>query len=136
MKPEDSTFVPDDNALRVFLRIGSIIGVLDEPDLYPSVLDAVFELIPAKRGAIIFATDDGERFTSGIYRERGRESDAHFVPSSKTTYGVLSTGAPFISNEHSPPALCALMQTRSRKLGVIYAEVPLQESGFAPHHLN
>jgi len=148
MKPEDSAFVreaqarqreassPDDNALRVFLRIGSIIGVLDDPDLYPSVLDAVFELIPAQRGAIIFAADDGERFTSGIYRERGREVDAHFVPSSKTIYGVLSTGDPFISNEHSPPALCALMQTRSRKLGVIYAEPPLQESGFARRHLN
>jgi hypothetical protein len=40
-----------------------------------------------------------------------------------------------MNNAHSPPALCALMQTRARKLGVIYAEVPLAESGFAPKHL-
>ena len=39
----------------------------------------------------------------------GKRADAHFVPSSQTTYAVLSTGKPFISNEHSPPALCALM---------------------------
>ena len=39
-----------------------------------------------------------------------------------------------MSNDHSPPALCALMRTRTRKLGVIYAEIPLLESGFAPKH--
>jgi hypothetical protein len=82
MKAQNNASVPDDNALAAFLRIGSIIGVLDECELYPSLLDAVFELIPAKRGAIIFATGDGERFASGIYRERGRDIDAPFVPGS------------------------------------------------------
>jgi len=41
-----------------------------------------------------------------------------------------------MGNDHSPPLLCALMRTRTRKLGVIYAEIPLLESGFAPKHLD
>jgi transcriptional regulator with AAA-type ATPase domain len=135
MRPEDSALLPEENALRVFLRLGSEIALLDDPELYPSLLDAVFELTPARRGAIILASSDGERFTSGVYRERGRQADAHFVPSSKTTYDVLSTGKPFMSNDHSPPALCALMRTRDQKLGVVYADLPLAPSGFAPQHL-
>ena len=136
MRPGDNTLFPEAEALQVFLRLNSTIALLDDTDLYPSLLDAVFELTPAKHGAIILAAEDGERFTSGIYRERGRDADAHFVPSGKTTYEVLSTGTPFMSNDHSPPALCALMQTRSRKLGVVYAELPLGASGFAERHLN
>jgi transcriptional regulator with GAF, ATPase, and Fis domain len=135
MRPEDSALLSEENALRVFLRLGSTIALLDDPELYPSLLDAVFELIPAKRGAIILAAADGERFTSGVYRERGRQADAHFVPSSKTTHDVLSTGNPFMSNDHSPPALCALMRTRDQKLGVVYADLPLVPAGFAPQHL-
>src|SRR2546427_4340079 len=49
-------------------------------------------------------------------------------------HGRHANCAPFMSNDHSPPALCALMRTRTRKLGVIYAEIPLLESGFAPKH--
>ncbi len=134
MNPDDSAF--DDIALRAFLRFGSAIGVLEEPELYPNLLDVVFELIPARRTAIMFASDDGDKFVSGIYRERGREVDADFVPSGKATRGVLATGTPSMSNDDSPPALCALMRTRTRKLGVIYAEIPLVETGFAPKHLN
>ncbi len=50
MNPDDSAF--DDIALRAFLRFGSAIGVLEEPELYPNLLDVVFELIPAQRTAI------------------------------------------------------------------------------------
>jgi len=134
--PGHGAFASDDNALQALLRIGSEIGLLDETELYPSLIEAVFQLIPAKRIAIMLATDDGEKFVSGIYRERGREIDAAFVPNANTTHGVLATGKPFIGNDHAPPALCVLMQTRARKLGVIYVELPLLESGFAPLHLN
>ena len=132
MNPNDSA--REDIALAAFLRFGSAIGLLDEPELYPHLLDLVFELIPARHGSILFAGDGGDKFVSGIYRERGRDLDASFVPSSKITQEVLATGASFMSNDHSPPALCALMRTRTRKLGVIYAEIPLLESGFAPKH--
>jgi transcriptional regulator with AAA-type ATPase domain len=135
MRPEAGALMPEENALQVFLRLGSEIALLDETELYPSLLDAVFELTPARRGAIILAAADGERFTSGVYRERGRQADAPFVPSSQTTYEVLSTGKPFMSNDHSPPAICALMRTRDQKLGVVYADLPLAASGFGPQHL-
>jgi len=134
MNPDLSAL--DDSDLRAFLRIGSAIGVLDESELFPNFLDVLFELIPAKRMAILFASDDGDKFVSGIYRERGREIDANFVPRGKTTHEVLETGAPFMSNDDSPPALCALMRTRTRKLGVIYAEIAMLDSGFAAKHLN
>ena len=125
----------EEDALHVFLRLGSTLALVDDLELYPAALDAVFELTPARRGAIIFAAEGGDRFTSGIYRERGRDADADFVPSSKTTHDVLSTGKPFISNDQSPPALCALMKARNQKLGVVYAELPLSPAGFAPQHL-
>ena len=135
MNSGDDALAADDLVLSAFLRIGSVIGMLDESELYLYLLDAVFEMVPAKHAAIILATDDGERFRSGIYRKRGLDVDAAFVPRTETIRGVLETGKPLMNNAHSPPALCALMQTRARKLGVIYAEVPLAESGFAPKHL-
>ena len=86
----------DDVALGAFLRIGSVIGMLDESELYLYLLDTVFDMVPAKHAAIILASDDGETFRSGIYRERDREVDAAFVPAAEITRAVLETGEPFI----------------------------------------
>ena len=80
MNPDDSAF--DDIALRAFLRLGSAIGVLEESELYPNLLDVVFELIPAKRTAIMFASVS-DVFSAPIsrYSSAGRPPGAPCAPS-------------------------------------------------------
>jgi transcriptional regulator with PAS, ATPase and Fis domain len=131
----DELNLPGGAGVAALLRFGSGIGLLNEPELYLHILDLIFELVPARHAAIMFASDDGNRFVRGIYRARGQEADATFVPAAKITYEVLTTGNAFSGNDDSPPALCALMKTSIRKLGVIYAEAPLMEAGFAGKHL-
>src|SRR5437660_730881 len=68
MNPDDSAF--DDIALRAFLRFGSAIGVLEELELYPNLLDVVFDdsLLPPPYPDLVAFPGLHQK----VYGDRGR----------------------------------------------------------------
>jgi GAF domain len=90
------------------------------------ILDALFELIPAKQGAILLnwydVPPDSYEFRSVIYRQRGGGTpEEEFELNSKALDTVYTAMKPCMSNDGLPAIMCApLVLPTDEMIGVIY----------------
>ncbi|HEX8475786.1 MAG TPA: sigma 54-interacting transcriptional regulator [Pyrinomonadaceae bacterium] len=137
--------------LTVLLKISSTINSIREPELLErQLLEFIFEVVPAQRGAILL-TDESEDVVPafGLDRKRGSE---HPVEVSRTIIRqVLAEGVAILSNDVSERVefstaeslissrisslLCVPLLLYGRVLGVIYLTTTDAETRFDESHL-
>ena len=113
------------NAIR---KGGECLEAVGDPaSMQALLLDTLFDLIPAKRGAILLngprvSPDPGD-FMSVIYRQRGGGVGEEFEVSGKALEFVYAHRQPCMSNDVMPAIMCApLILPNSAIIGVIYLD--------------
>jgi adenylate cyclase len=127
--------VSDKATLRAILGITSSINAIRDPDrLQERLLELIFEVLPAKRAAILLVGHKPDAFVSGTYGERGISGEAKFVVSPSVTGQVLSEMVVALINDANP-ILCVPLSVFDTKLGVIYLEGAETPDGFDHDHV-
>jgi Nif-specific regulatory protein len=139
----------DLNALmKVSTTINSIRG-LDE--LQRRLLELIFEVVPAERGAILLNSDGVEGFTSVYGLDRRAGPDSTLRVSRTVVHRVMTEGVTILSNDvqenaefapadsvistHMHSLLCVPIALYERVLGVIYLYTSDARARFAEDHL-
>lgn len=139
--------------LSALLKISTTINAIRELDkLQQALLDLLFEVVPARRGAILltsnYQTDSGDEFSSVIVHDRLAGTSVNV--SRTIVRRVLSDGAAILINEsdgnadlktesliaaQSRSVLCVPLLMHERKLGVIYLDSDEPQARFDENHL-
>ena len=140
--------------LSALLKISTTINAIRDLDkLEKALLDLLFEVVPARRGAILLTSnhaDTGDEFSSVITLDRV-EGIGQTVNVSRTIVRrVLNDGAAILINEddnnadlktesliaaRSRSVLCVPLIMHDRKLGVIYLDSDEPQARFDENHL-
>ena len=140
--------------LSALLKISTTINAIRDLDkLEKALLDLLFEVVPARRGAILLTSnhaDAGDEFSSVLTLDRV-EGVGQTVNVSRTIVRrVLNDGAAILINEsdnnadlktesliaaRSRSVLCVPLIMHDRKLGVIYLDSDEPEARFDENHL-
>ena len=121
--------------LNILLRVSATLGSLrTSDDLQRTLIELLFEAVPADRAAILLSENDGADFAS-IYA-RGRQLDAPIQISRSVVRQVMSQGVGLLSNEAANAdafrtaesiiatatrsVLCAPLQVSERLRGALY----------------
>jgi Nif-specific regulatory protein len=140
--------------LSALLKISTTINAIRDLDkLEKALLDLLFEVVPARRGAILLTSnhaDTGDEFSSVITLDRV-EGAGQVVNVSRTIVRrVLNDGAAILINEadnnadlktesliaaRSRSVLCVPLIMHDRKLGVIYLDSDEPQARFDENHL-
>lgn len=140
--------------LSALLKISTTINAIRDLDkLEKALLDLLFEVVPARRGAILLTSnhaDTGDEFSSVITLDRV-EGIGQTVNVSRTIVRrVLNDGAAILINEddnnadlktesliaaRSRSVLCVPLIMHDRKLGVIYLDSDEPQARFNENHL-
>ncbi|MGZ5435580.1 MAG: sigma 54-interacting transcriptional regulator [Pyrinomonadaceae bacterium] len=140
--------------LSALLKISTTINAIRDLDkLEKALLDLLFEVVPARRGAILLTSnhaDTGDEFSSVITLDRV-EGVGQTVNVSRTIVRrVLNDGAAILINEAdnnadlktesliaacSRSVLCVPLIMHDRKLGVIYLDSDEPQARFDENHL-
>ena len=140
--------------LSALLKISTTINAIRDLDkLEKALLDLLFEVVPARRGAILLTSnhaDTGDEFSSVITLDRV-EGVGQTVNVSRTIVRrVLNDGAAILINEadnnadlktesliaaRSRSVLCVPLIMHDRKLGVIYLDSDEPQARFDENHL-
>lgn len=135
--PAESNRVVRD--LRALFRITSSINVVRGSDaLQQRLLDLIFEVIPAERGAILLVGHNPEVFVSEVCKVRNTCAQDKFKASRTVTRRVLREGVAVLSNEVPDPnsglctdsltlarvhsLICVPLSVYDTKLGVMYLD--------------
>jgi len=128
---------------RALLQIGlEINAIRDLETLQRRLLELIFTVTPAERGAILLADSGAEDFASvfGLHRS-GRQEKSVSVSRSiarrvmSEGVGVLSAGAADDASLQSAQAMAAPLITSAEVFGVVYLEMTGPSSGFDSDHL-
>jgi hypothetical protein len=101
---------------------------LDDPvKLQALFLEVLFDVLPAKRGAVLLsgphATGDAEDFVSATYAERGCGLTEGFEVDAKTLKFVYAKREACMANDFMPALMCAPLITETETMiGVIYLD--------------
>ena len=123
-----------------FARMTASINAIPEiNELQVRLLDLAFEIIPARRAAILLngqhvSPDPGD-FVSQIYRERDFDGQARFPVSGGVLGNVYAARVPCMTNNITP-VLCVPLIVSGVMRGVLYMEGTDLRSGFEPEHLH
>ena len=117
---------------------GLIEAIRDANELQIRLLELAFEIIPAKRGAILLngahpGSEPGD-FVSEIYRERDFDREARFYLSNRVLHEVYAAPQPYMTNNITP-VLCAPLIASGAIRGIFYMEGTHLRSGFLPEHI-
>jgi Nif-specific regulatory protein len=137
--------------MKISTTINAIRGV---EELQTSLLELVFEVVPAKRGAILLREEYGSRgedeFASFVGRDRLRGPDQTITVSSTIARRVLKDGAALLISDaeknetlntasliaaRSRSLLCVPLIMLDQPLGVIYLDTDQPDSQFDQDHL-
>jgi len=153
---EKISLQPRENAqvarhLAALLKIGSRINLLQHiNDLEREILDSIFEVVPADRGAILLSQEQKE--FSSLYG-RNREDDGKPVNISRTVvHQVLNEGVALLSNDiqtsemlstaasllaaHITSLMCVPLIVFEKVIGVIYLDTSDPIVQFDEDHLH
>ena len=137
--------------MKITTTINAIRGV---EELQTSLLELVFEVVPARRGAILLREEYGSRgedeFASFVGRDRLRGPDQTITVSSTIARRVLKDGAALLISDadrnetlnsasliaaRSRSLLCVPLIMLEHTLGVIYLDTDQPDSQFDQDHL-
>ena len=140
--------------LSALLKISTTINAIRDLDkLEKALLDLLFEVVPARRGAILLTSnhaDTGDEFSSVITLDRVEGAGQTVNVSRTIVRRVLSDGAAILINEadnnadlktesliaaRSRSVLCVPLIMHDRKLGVIYLDSDEPQARFDENHL-
>lgn len=140
--------------LSALLKISTTINAIRDLDkLEKALLDLLFEVVPARRGAILLSSshaDTGDEFSSVITLDRVEGARQSVNVSRTIVRRVLSDGAAILINEddnnadlktesliaaRSRSVLCVPLIMHDRKLGVIYLDSDEPQARFDENHL-
>ncbi|MEO8434578.1 MAG: sigma 54-interacting transcriptional regulator [Pyrinomonadaceae bacterium] len=133
--------------MKISTRINAIHGL---EELQKTLLELLFEVVPAQRGAILLS-HDGSEFASLFGLDRVRGADATIKVSRTITQKVMSDGVALLSNQPAndsalasesvisdPPAsvLCVPLLMLGRRIGAIYLDTTEVGVQFNKDHLH
>lgn len=140
--------------LSALLKISTTINAIrDQDKLEKALLDLLFEVVPARRGAILLTSnhaDTGDEFSSVITLDRIDGAGQTFNVSRTIVRRVLNDGAAILINEadnsaemktesliaaRSRSVLCVPLIMHDRKFGVIYLDSDEVQARFDENHL-
>jgi Nif-specific regulatory protein len=140
--------------LSALLKISTTINAIRDLDkLEKALLDLLFEVVPARRGAILLTSnhaDTGDEFSSVITLDRVDGVGQTVNVSRTIVRRVLNDGAAILINEadnsaelktesliaaRSRSVLCVPLIMHDRKLGVIYLDSDEPQARFDENHL-
>jgi Nif-specific regulatory protein len=140
--------------LATFLRVStSINSIRDLEELQERLLELIFEVIPAKHGAILLLADDGDianQFTSVFGLDRVYGPNQKITVSSTIVRRVLKDHAAVLITDaqsaealqseslitaHSRSLLCVPLIVHGKPLGVIYLDTDVPDVRFDEDHL-
>lgn len=147
--PQSARLARDFNALlRISKEISSIRGL---DTLQRRLLELIFEVVPARRGAILFAGENLEGFASVFAWDRLSGSDRPVRVSSTIVRQVLREGIAILSNDvveneaffsagslvssQTTSLLCVPLLVFEKVFGVLYLDTADPETCFDGHHL-
>lgn len=132
--------------LSALLKISTIINSVRElKELQQRLLELVLEVVPAERGAILFAgSDDEVALTASV----GPLADEELTISKPIVLQALREGAAIMSNDLTSPSrtenldtsrtravLCVPLIVQDKGFGVIYLDTRDSTTAFDDHHL-
>lgn len=165
LRPEDALRLPLDKVLEerpatarrardlnTLLKINTAIGSIRSLEaLQRQLLESIFEIIPAERGAILLVGRDVEEFTSVFGWDRLCGSDRPVHVSRTIVHQVLQEGVAILSNNISESEalrtakslisskVCSLLAAPlvvfEKRLGVLYVDTSDSGAGFDEDHL-
>jgi Nif-specific regulatory protein len=140
--------------LSALLKISTTINAIRDLDkLEKALLDLLFEVVPARRGAILLNSnhaDTADEFSSVITLDRVEGAGQTLNVSRTIVRRVLNDGAAILINEadnsaelktesliaaRSQSVLCVPLIMHDRKLGVIYLDSDEPQARFDENHL-
>src|SRR5687768_2393243 len=140
--------------LSALLKISTTINAIRDLDkLEKALLDLLFEVVPARRGAILLSSSHahtGDEFSSVITLDRVEGAGQTVNVSRTIVRRVLGDGAAILINEadnnadlktesliaaRSRSVLCVPLIMHDRKLGVIYLDSDEPQARFDENHL-
>ena len=140
--------------LAALLRVGtSINSILDLEELQERLLELIFEVVPAKHGAILLLGDDSDianQFTSVFGLDRVYGPKQKLTVSSTIVRRVLKDNAALLITDaensealqteslisaHSRSLLCVPLVAHGKSLGVIYLDTDVPDVRFDEDHL-
>jgi Nif-specific regulatory protein len=140
--------------LSALLKITTTINAIRDLDkLEKALLDLLFEVVPARRGAILLTSnhaDTGDEFSSVITLDRIEGAGQTVNVSRTIVRRVLGDGAAILINEadnnadlktesliaaRSRSVLCVPLIMHERKLGVVYLDSDEPQARFDENHL-
>ena len=140
--------------LAALLKVStSINAIRDLDELQEKVLELIFEVVPAKHGAILLLGDDSEvpnQFTSVFGLDRVYGPNQKITVSSTVVRRVLKDNAALLITDaektealhtdsliaaHSRSLLCVPLMMHGKSLGVIYLDTDVPDVRFEEDHL-
>ena len=140
--------------LAALLRVStSINSIRDLDELQERLLELIFEVVPAKHGAILLLSDDADladQFTSVFGLDRVYGPNQKITVSSTIVRRVLKDNAAFLITDaenaealqteslisaHSRSLLCVPLIVHGKSLGVIYLDTDVPDVIFDEDHL-
>jgi len=138
--------------LSVLLKISTTINSIRDPDtLQRQLLELIFEVVPAERGAILLAEEGAQDFTSVFGWHRSSHADQPILVSRTVAYQVLRQRVAILSNDvvgsgefeatsslasgNVTSLLCVPLILFDHVLGVIYLDASSPAQPFEHDHL-
>jgi transcriptional regulator with GAF, ATPase, and Fis domain len=128
-------------AIKSTLQMTACLSAIsDPPELMAKLLDLMFDIFPARRGAILIngnrVSPDPDDFALQVYRERDSDSDARFPVSRTILEEVYKARVALMPKSAIPPVLCAPLLADNVIKGVLYLEAANSGKKFEPEDLN
>ena len=134
--------------MKISTRINAIHGL---EDLQKTLLELLFEVVPAQRGAILLSDDGTPEFASLFGLDRLRGTDGTIKVSRTITQKVMREGMALVSNQPAKDSalasesiisdqpssvLCVRLVMLDRAIGVIYLDATERGVQFDKDHLH
>lgn len=143
LRPETLAALPPSERmarnLSVLLRISTGIGALRDADLLGwTLLGMIFDVIPAERGAVLLAGEDGQEVRAHVAWDRTHGPDHPVHVSQSIVSSVLRERVSLLQGRDGTTpgaALCAPLMAGEHCLGVLYLDTQNPETRFTPEDL-
>lgn len=151
----DSTTAPAETPrtvrdLKVVLQLGTEIAAIDDSmALQSTLLERIFEVLPAEQGAILLLAAGGERFLPQPVSKQRVPTGRDIRVSRSVTEEVMRTGlavrrnnisgdetsSESLTHSHVHSVLCVPLTFLSTRVGLIYLDTTNPSATFDDHHL-
>ncbi|HKX32543.1 MAG TPA: sigma 54-interacting transcriptional regulator [Blastocatellia bacterium] len=134
--PPAATLAHDLNEL---LKISRTISAVHQPAaLAQQLLDSIFEIVPAEKGALLRLSDVGEALVEEAIKHRPSASDSTIRVNRRLIQQIRYERRSLLFRDVAPPQaqLVAPLIANSEMLGAIYLTIDDQPDGFDDRHLD